>query len=161
MKKLLVVVVLLMAVSAATFAQPTITNSNTLATATVVGAWTLNQLTNLTFGNVYSGGTYVVAANVGTSGSLAFVGANATTQVDVTFPTAGGLTGPGTAIPFASGTIRTNTVAAAGTSTAYTVPTATDGTGHLWIYLGGTIGPVPAGSTAGNYSAAITVTVTQ
>jgi hypothetical protein len=160
MKKILLVAVLLMAVSAAGFAQPT-ASQNTQATATVLSSWTLTQLTNLLFGNVYAGSTYTVASNVAASGSLAFVGGDANTSVTVTWPAAG-LTGPGTAIPFSAGTISTHNVAGAGASTLYTgTAVPTDATGHLWIYLGGTIGPIDAGSTAGGYSGTIAVQVSQ
>jgi hypothetical protein len=159
MKKILIVAVLLMVVSAASFAQPTITNSNTLATATVVGAWTLTWASNLTFGNVYAGSSYTVASNVAAAGGLAFLGGIANTTVAVTWPLV--LTGPGTDIPFTLGTVSTHNVAGAVGSTLYTAAVPTDATGHLWIYVGGTLGPLAAVQTAGNYSGAITVQIAQ
>jgi Tfp pilus assembly protein PilV len=159
MKKLILVAVLLLTVSALSFAQSTTAN----ITANVNATLTVTRLTDLALGNVNQGATVTIASNVAAASSFLVTGAASTaTVVTVTFP-ANLISGANT-MPFTGVIPRWNTVAGAGTSTAFGAitggTTPTNATGNLWIYVGG--GVTAGGSQAvGSYSGTITVGVTQ
>ena len=158
MKNLILVALLLLTVSAMSFAQINVQQTAN-ATATVVASATMTKLTDLTFPPLLLGSAATIAANTAQAASFAFSGAGSTpTTVAVTFP--GNLTSGSNNLPFSAGTVRTNVVAAAGTSVVYTVPTNTTAAGALWIYTGGTV-TADVAQAAGQYTGLITVTVTQ
>ena len=159
MNKLILVAVLLLTVSALSFAQSTTAN----ATATVNATLTIGRLTDLTIGNLTQGQTVTIASNVAAAASFLIGGAaSAATTVTVTFPT--DLIFGANTLPFTGQIPRYNTVAAPGTSTAFGAlsggSATTTGAGALWIYVGG--GVTAGGSQAvGSYTGQITVAFTQ
>jgi hypothetical protein len=139
MKRLILVAVLLLTVSALSFAQSTTAN----ITANVNATLSITRLTDLTIGNVNQGATVTIPSTV-------------TLPAD--------LTSGANTMPFTGQIPRWNTVAGAGTSTAFGAltggATPTNGTGNLWVYIGGGVTAALA-QAVGSYTGAITVAVTQ
>jgi Tfp pilus assembly protein PilV len=159
MKNLILVAVLLLTVSALSFAQTSTANILANVNATL----SVSNLTNLTIGNVNQGATVTIASNVAAAASFLVTGAaSSATAVTVTFPTE--LTSGGNTMPFTGQIPRWNTVAGAGTSTAFGAlaggTTPTNGTGNLWVYVGGGV-TAGASQAVGSYGGTITVGVTQ
>jgi hypothetical protein len=159
MKKLILVAVLLLTVSALLFAQSTTAN----ITANVNATLTITRLTDLAIGNVNQGATVTIVSNVAAASSFLVTGAaSSATTVTVTFPA--NLTSGANTMPFTGQIPRWNTVAGAGTSTAFPALTGgttnTNGTGNLWVYVGGGV-TAAAAQAVGSYSGTITVAVTQ
>jgi hypothetical protein len=161
MKKFLVIVVLLMVVACASFAQPVIQTAN--ITANVNVTLTLAKLTDLAALTANQGQTVFFASNVAQAASFLFTGAaSASTTVGVAFPAT---VSDGTNTMTFTGQIpRTNVAANPATSTALAAITGgtatTTGIGQLWIYAGGGVTAAPT-QPAGQYTGVITVTVSQ
>jgi hypothetical protein len=159
MKKLILVAVLLLTVSALSFAQSTTAN----ITANVNATLSITRLTDLAIGNVNQGATVTIASNVAAAASFLVTGAaTAATTVAVTFPT--DLISGVNTLPFTGQIPRWNTVAGAGASTAFGAltggSTTTNGTGNLWVYVGGGV-TAGVAQAVGSYTGTITVGVTQ
>ena len=159
MKKLILIIVLLLSVSALSFAQSTTAN----ITANVNATLTVARLTDLAIGNVNQGATVTVASTVVAAAAFFVTGAaSAATTVSITLPT--DLTSGANTMPFTGQIPRWNTVAGAGTSTAFGAltggSTSTNATGNLWVYVGGGV-TAGVAQAVGSYSGTITVAVTQ
>jgi hypothetical protein len=159
MKRLILVAVLLLTVSALSFAQSTTAN----ITANVNATLSITRLTDLTIGNVNQGATVTIPSTVVAAAAFLVTGAaSSATSVTVTLPA--DLTSGANTMPFTGQIPRWNTVAGAGTSTAFGAltggATPTNGTGNLWVYIGGGVTAALA-QAVGSYTGAITVAVTQ
>jgi spore coat protein U-like protein len=159
MKKLLLVVVLLMVVAMASYAQ---VSAN--VTANVNAVVTVTRLTDLALGNVNQGATATVLSNVGAAASFSVVGAaNAPTTCTFAFP-ANLVDVSANTMPFTGQIPRYNVVAGAGASTAFGAlaggTTNSSVGGQLWLYVGGGV-TAAALQPAGSYTGTLTVTVTQ
>jgi hypothetical protein len=159
MKKLFLIAVLLLVVSALSFAQSSTAN----VTANVNATLTIANLTNLAIGNVNQGQTVTIASNVAAAASFLITGAaNAGTTVTVAFPT--DLTFGANTMTFNGQIPRYNTVAGPAGSTAFGALTGgstnTSGTGNLWVYMGGQV-IATAAQAVGSYSGIITCSFTQ
>ena len=160
MKKLLLVAILLMVVSAASFAQATQTAN---ITANVNATLTLAKLTDLAALTANQGQTVFFASNVAQAASFLFTGAaNASTTVGVAFPAT---VSDGTNTMTFTGQIpRSNVVANPATSVALAAITGgtatTSAGGQLWIYAGGGV-TAAAAQPAGQYTGVVTVTTSQ
>jgi hypothetical protein len=161
MKKLLLVAILLMVVSAASFAQATQTAN---ITANVNATLTLAKLTDLAALTANQGQTVFFASNTAQAASFLLTGAAlASTTVGVAFPATLSDVALNT-MTFTGQIPRTNVVAGAATSTALAAITGgtatTSAGGQLWIYAGGGV-TAAAAQPAGQYTGVITVTVSQ
>jgi hypothetical protein len=159
MKNLILVAVLLLTVSALSFAQSTTAN----ATATVNATLSITRLTDLTIGAVAQGGTATILGTAAAAASFQIAGAvSAPTTVTVTLPD--NLTFGANSLLFNQSLPRYNTVAGAGASTAFGAltggSTSTSGVGALFIYVGGGV-TATAAQAAGSYTGTITVGVSQ
>jgi hypothetical protein len=159
MKNLILVSVLLITVSALSFAQSSTAN----VTANVNATLTISNLTAMTFATVNQGQTVTIASNVAAAASFLVAGAaNAATTITVTFPA--NLTFGANTLTFNGQIPRYNTVAGAPASTAFGALTGgstnTSGTGNLWVYIGGQV-VATAVQAVGSYSGVITCAVTQ
>jgi hypothetical protein len=159
MKNLILIVVLLLTVSALSFAQSSTAN----VTANVNATLTIANLTNMTFAAVNQGQTVTIASNVAAAASFQITGAaNAATTVTVAFPT--DLTFGANTMTFNGQIPRYNTVAGPATSTAFGAltggSTTSSGTGNLWVYMGGQV-IATAAQPVGSYSGTITCAFTQ
>jgi hypothetical protein len=159
MKKIILVAVLLVTVSALSFAQSTTAN----ITANVNATLTITRLTDLALGNVNQGATATVLSTAAAASSFQITGAASTgTTVTVTFPA--NLTSGANNLPFTGQIPRYNTVAGAAASTAFGAlsggSTNTNATGNLWIYVGGGV-TAGASQATGSYSGTLTVAFTQ
>ena len=158
MKKLLLVAVLLLIVSALSFAQSTTAN----VTANVNATLSINRTADLALGNVNQGQT-VTVLSTGTCAAFTITGAaSAATTVTVTFPS--NLVYSGNDLPFTGQTPRYNTTAVQGTSTAFGSltggSTTTSGTGNLYIWVGGGV-TASSSQVVGSYTGTITCAFTQ
>jgi hypothetical protein len=159
MKKLLLVAVLLLIVSALSFAQSTTAN----ITATVNATLSIARLTDLAIGNVAQGGTVTILSKSAAAASFQVAGAvSALTTITITFPS--DLTSGANTLPFTGQIPTYNTVAGFAASTAFGAltggQTTSSGTGALFVYVGGGV-TAGASQAAGSYSGTITAAVTQ
>jgi hypothetical protein len=160
MKKLLAVVLLVVVVSAASFAQVT---ANATATANVNAVITVTRTADLALGNVNQGGTVtVLSKGVGAAAFTVAGAASAATTCTFTFPA--NLTNGGNNLPFTGQIPTSNTVATQASSTAFGTLTGgaatTSATGQLFLWVGGGV-TASASQAAGSYTGQITVAVTQ
>jgi hypothetical protein len=160
MKKLILLVVLLLTVSAFSFAQ---VSSTANVTANVNATLTISNLTDMTFAAVNQGQTVTIASNTAAATSFRIQGAaTAATTVTVTPPA--NLTFGANTLTYNAQIPRYNTVAGAPGSTAFGAVTGgstnTGGTGDLYIYVGGQV-VAGASQAVGSYSGIMTVAVTQ
>jgi hypothetical protein len=164
MKKLILVAVLLLTVSALSFAQVSTTAN---ITANVNATLTINRLTDLAIGNVLQGQTVPILSTAAAAASFQVIGAtNAATTILVAYPAT--LSGPGAATMTYTPEYPTSNIVggAAGRAgatpfIAYTGGSATtSATGNLFVWIGGDV-TATAVQAAGSYSGTLTVTVTQ
>ena len=114
---LLLTAVLLLTISALSFAQSTTAN----ATANVTATLSITRLSDLTFGNVNQGQTVAVASNTANAASFQITGAASTgTTLTLTFPT--NLISGSYTMPFTGAVPYYHTVAGAGGSTVFGGP---------------------------------------
>ena len=161
MKKLLLVAVLLMVVSVASFAGTV--SQNAAVTATVNANWTITKLTDMTFAAVNQGVPATIASNVAAATSFHLSGA-ASSSITIVATTSGLTDASSNPLAFTLGNVFTNANAAPTAATATdglgtTVTTPTNSNGLLNIYVGGTITPTGTQAT-GQYTGTITITVT-
>ncbi|MGD0590711.1 MAG: DUF4402 domain-containing protein [Bacteroidota bacterium] len=157
MKNLILVAVLLLTVSALSFAQTANITANVNATIVVT------RLTDLAIGNLNQGQVVSIASASAAAASFSITGAaNAATTVTVTFPPtlASGLN----TMTFTGNIPTYHTVAGFAGSTAFGALTGgqtnTSGTGALWIYIGGGVTADPS-QAVGSYTGTLSVAVTQ
>jgi hypothetical protein len=159
MKNLILIAVLLLTVSALSFAQSSTANVSANVNATL----TIANLTDINFAAVNQGQTVTIASNVAAAASFQIAGAaNAATTVTVAFPA--NLTFGANTMTFNGQIPRYNTVAGPAGSTAFGAltggATTSSGTGNLWVYIGGQA-IATAVQAVGSYSGVITCSVTQ
>jgi type IV secretory pathway TrbL component len=163
MKKLILVAVLLLTVSALSFAQSTTANINANVNATL----SILRNVDLTIGNVNQGGTVTVLSTAATAAAFTVTGAtNAATIITVAYPAT--ITGPaGATMPYTPQYPTSNIIgtaagrAAAAPFAAYTGGSATsNATGNLFVWVGGGVTADPA-QAAGSYSGTLTCTCAQ
>lgn len=158
-------------------------NSTTASTtlniaANVESQLTVNKVNDINFGGVVQG--LKSTLNPITNDSSSNVGYNATVgeftiagqqgaNVVVQIPSSTSLSGPGSSLPFTTTAVG-DSLDNQGSSTSITTPSATvklgtsttgnSGTAaNYYIWVGGSLGTIPSGQTAGAYSGSITVNV--
>jgi len=159
MKKLILVAVLLLTVSALSFGQSAVAN----VSATVNPTISITRLTDLAIGNVAQGGTVTVLSTAAGAASFQVAGAvSALTTIAIVTPT--NLTFGAIDLPFTPQMPRYNVVAGAAGSTAFGSltggQTSSSGVGALFVYVGGGV-TAGASQAAGSYTGTITASVTQ
>jgi hypothetical protein len=163
MKKLILVAVLLLSVSALSFAQSTTAN----ITANVNATLSIARNNDLTIGNVNQGGTVTIPSVNAAAAYFTVTGAtNATTTVTVGYPAT--LAGPGAnTMTYTPEYPTSHTIAGAAgrvAATAFSLYSGgnalTNGTGNLYIWVGGGA-TATAAQAAGSYTGTLTVGVTQ
>ena len=160
MKKLLIVAILLMVVSVASYAQVTANIS-----ATVNANITLARTNDLALGAVNRGGTVTVLSTAAGAAAFTLSGGAANATTNCTFTVPANLTDVSShTMPFTAQIPRSNTVANQAASSAFADITGgsatTSAAGALWLWIGGGVTADPA-QVAGVYSGTITLTVTQ
>lgn len=166
MKNFLVIAVLFTAFAAVNAQTQSATQSANV-NLSVQTALTLTNVRALTFGNQVQGATAVTIDPVTGGASTAYftlTGAPAgqlltvswTSSADLSYTSTTGTTNiawtPGVAVNNSTSQTGASTITSGGTFNA-------DGTGHLWIWVGGTIASIPLAAPAGAYQGAITLTV--
>jgi hypothetical protein len=161
MKKLLAVILLVVVVSAVSFAQSAVAN----VTANVNAVLTITNTGALSLGSVNQGATATIASNAAGAATFTVAGAaSAATTVTVAGPSGGNLTSGANTLPFTLVLPRYNTVNTQGTSTAFGLTTggstSTNATGQLYLWVGGSV-TAAASQPSGSYTGTLTVSVTQ
>ena len=166
MKNFLFITVVLIAITAA-HAQTQSATQSANVNLSVQTALTLTNVRALSFGNQVQGATGVVVDPVTGGGSTAYftlTGAPAsqlltvswTASTDLSFTSTTGTTSiawtPTVAVNNSTSQTGATTMTSGGTFNA-------DGTGHLWIWVGGSIASIPLAAPAGTYQGSITLTV--
>ena len=160
MKRILVLVLALCAISLVSFAQ---TSTTANVTANVNATLTIANTGALALGNVAQGATVTITSLTAGAASFTIQGAsNANTVVTVTNPA--NLTYGGNNLPFTAQFPRYNTVNTQASSTAFAATTGgntnSSATGQLFLWIGGGV-TAAALQAAGSYSGTITVSFTQ
>ncbi len=161
MKRILVLVLALCAISLASFAQSTTAN----VTANVNATLTITNTGALNLGNVSQGQTVTITSLTAGAATFTIQGAaSAGTTVTVAGPVGGQLTSGANNLPFTVQTPRYNTVNTQATSTAFGLvtggSTTTSAGGQLFLWIGGSV-TAAALQVPGSYTGVITVSFTQ
>ena len=164
MKRIIVIGVLFMAIAATNaFAQTQSVNQSANVNLTVQTALSLTNVRALSFGTQVQGASAVTVDPVTGGTNTAYftlTGAPASQVLTVSWTSSADLTYTTTNISW------TPSVAANSTTTQSTANTlasggtaAADGTGHLYLWVGGTTAAIPSNAPAGTYQGTVTLTV--
>jgi Domain of unknown function (DUF4402) len=164
MKKIIIIGVLFTAIGANyAFAQTQSVNQSANVNLTVQTALSLTNVRALNFGTQVQGASAVTVDPVTGGTNTAYftlTGAPASQVLTISWTSTANLTYSTTNISW------TPSVAANSTATQSTASTlssggtaAADGTGHLYLWVGGTTAPIPSNAPAGTYQGTVTLTV--